>query len=745
MKIQKKDPRETVVKVALPVPLRRTFDYRLSDDQCRVKPGFRVEVELQNRRMVGLVMKVGSNSSVPLHRLKMVSAVIDQEPSVPPKFLRFLMWVSQYYHHPVGEVIQSALPSVIRRNQVMRPNLPARYFLTPSGQSALIDLSKRAKVQKEILSALKKAGTEGLLASKLNQLFIKSPTTTLNLLQNRHWIYSESRVEDYLLQGAQERTPALNPSQIKVIDKIKSNFFTYAPFLLQGVTGSGKTEIYLRIASSILKSGHQVLVLVPEIALTPQLLDRFEHGIVGKIAVMHSGLTDRDRHIAWWSAKQGLADVIVGTRSAVFIPLARPGLYIIDEEHDQSYKQQDGFRYHARDLIVKRAHQDGVPVVLGSATPSFESIENAQRQRYHHLQLQRRAGGAILPSFQLLDLTRLPTRFGITAPVIHALQERLDRQEQSIVYVNRRGFAPIYMCVSCSWQARCNRCEIRMTLHQTTRHLLCHHCGQSRALPENCPECGHAKFYPIGEGTQRIEDALKKELPTARILRIDSDAIHSSIQFKTILTQVKKREVDVLVGTQLLGKGHDFPAVTLVCILNADSGLYSIDFRAAEKLYQQLTQVAGRAGRGQKPGQVLVQTRYPDDASFLKLSRNDFDGFVKSELSQRRLAECPPFKRFVLLRADSSVRGASLKFVSAAAASGRRRLMALNEASVQIFDPVPSPMERKAGRYRAQLLVTSLAQGPLHDFLDQWIEDIEKLKERRLSRWSLDVDPVEMY
>tara|TARA_B100000686_G_C16806854_1_gene991867 strand:+ start:21834 stop:24071 length:2238 start_codon:yes stop_codon:yes gene_type:complete len=745
LKKQTKETHQIVVEVALPVPLRRTFDYRLSDDQCRVRPGFRVEVELQKRRMIGVVVKVGLNSNVPSHRLKAVSTVIDQEPTISPKFLRFLIWVSQYYHYPLGEVIQSALPSVIRKNQLMQPRLPARYFLTPFGQAALAELSKRAKVQQEILSVLKEVGNEGLLACKMNGLFVRAPTATLSLLQKRRWICTESRVEDYLLQGFQQRTPSLNPWQIKAIKQIKSNFFTYAPFLLQGVTGSGKTEIYLRIASSILKSGYQVLVLVPEIALTPQLLDRFQHGIDGKIAVMHSGLTDRDRHIAWWSAKQGLADVIIGTRSAVFAPLARPGLYIIDEEHDLSYKQQDGFRYHARDLIVKRAHQDGVPVVLGSATPSFESIDNVHRKRYHHLQLQGRAGGAILPSFQLLDLTRLPTRFGITAPVIHALQERLDRQEQSIVYVNRRGFAPVYMCVACSWQARCTRCEIRLTLHKTTRHLLCHHCGQSRTLPKNCPDCGHTNLHPVGEGTQRIEDALKEELPTARIMRFDSDAINSSIQFETILSQVREGEVDVLVGTQLLGKGHDFPAVTLVCILNADSGLYSIDFRSTERLYQQLTQVAGRAGRAEKPGQVLVQTRYPDDASFIKLSKNDFDGFVKSELSQRRLAECPPFKRFALLRADSAIRDASLKFVSAAAASGRRKLKALNEATVQIFDPVPSPMERKAGRYRAQLLVTSVSQGSLHDFLDQWIEDIEKLKERRLSRWSLDVDPMEMY
>ena len=517
------------------------------------------------------------------------------------------------------------------------------------------------------------------------------------------------------------------------------------PFLLQGVTGSGKTEIYLKAAASVVASGRQALVLVPEIALTPQLLARFQESLGGTLAAIHSGLTDRERHIAWWAARQGLADVVVGTRSAVFTPLARPGLYIVDEEHDASYKQQDGFRYNARDLIVKRAQQDGVPVILGSATPSLESMENVRRGRYRQLLLRQRVRGAAMPKFQLLDLGRLPVTSGITPPMLAALRLRLDRGEQSIVYVNRRGFAPVVLCSTCRWQARCDRCDVHLTLHRRSERLRCHHCGASRDPPEQCPKCGQSTLHPVGEGTQRVEDTLQKVLPGVRILRLDSDNTGNAADLATDLARVRQGTIDVLVGTQLVAKGHDFPAVTLVCILNADSGLYSVDFRAAERLYQQLTQVAGRAGRADRPGQVLVQTRHPENVSFFRLARHDYNGFVTAELDQRRLAFCPPFIRFALLRAESLRPAVPLEFVSVAARVGHRRLAGQPSQAVRLMDPVPSPMERKAGRYRAQLLVTSRAHTPLHRFLDDWLCDLEGLKSGRSVRWSLDVDPIEMY
>jgi primosomal protein N' (replication factor Y) len=670
--------------------------------------------------------------------------VLDKEPSIPSGLLKLLKWAADYYHHPIGEVIRTALPTAIRGTRSMQPRLPGRYSLTSAGQTALRALSGQAKAQRRVLSALERAGDDGLSRDALASLVARS-TPMLKLLQDRGWIDIHQNIADFLFPAVKKTGLLLNRPQRRAEREISAELSRFVPFLLQGVTGSGKTEIYLKAAARVVENGRQALVLVPEIALTPQLLARFRDGVEGTLAVLHSGLTERERHIAWWAARQGLADVVVGTRSAVFTPLARPGLYIVDEEHDSSYKQKDGFRYHARDLIVKRAQQDRIPVILGSATPSLESMENVRSGRYRHVLLKQRARGAAMPTFRLLDLGRLPVISGITPPVLTALRLRLKRGEQSIVYVNRRGFAPILLCSNCRWKAQCSRCDVHLTLHRRSERLLCHHCGAAQSQPEQCPDCGRATLYPIGEGTQRIEDALEKELPGVRILRLDSDNTGNIASLAADLDQVRQGKIDILVGTQLLAKGHDFPSVTLVCILNADSGLYSVDFRAAERLYQQLTQVAGRAGRADRPGEVLVQTRHPENISFRRLACHDFNGFVATELNQRRLALCPPYVRFALLRAESSQPTVPLEFVTAAARFGRRRLGNQENQAVHLMDPVPSPMERRAGRYRAQLLVTSRAHGPLHQFLNCWLDDLEKFKLGRRVRWSLDVDPIEMY
>ncbi|MCH2379186.1 MAG: primosomal protein N' [Pedosphaera sp.] len=744
MKNVTKEIRNRVVQVALPLPARRTFDYQLRREHRAVREGSRVRVPLQQREMTGMVIGSETISRVPRRKLKSVSAVLDTEPSIPSGLLKFLKWAADYYHHPIGEVIRAALPTAMRNTRSMQPRLPTRYSLTSTGRAALRSLSKQAIAQRRVLGALEEAGDGGLPLDALTHL-VARPASTLKLLRDHGWIEMYQNAEDFLLTAAKKAGPALNQSQMRAVRGIGAALSRYVPFLLQGVTGSGKTEIYLKAAASVVANGRQALVLVPEIALTPQLLARFQEGLGGTVAAIHSGLTDRERHIAWWAARQGLADVVVGTRSAVFTPLARPGLYIVDEEHDASYKQQDGFRYHARDLIVKRAHQDGVPVILGSATPSLESMENVRRGRYRQLLLKQRAGGAAMPKFQLLDLGRLPVTSGMTPPVLAALRLRLDRGEQSIVYVNRRGFAPVVLCSTCRWQAQCDRCDVHLTLHRRSERLRCHHCGASRDSPEQCPNCGQSTLHPVGEGTQRIEETLQKALPGVRILRLDSDNVGNAAGLAADLARVRQGTIDVLVGTQLVAKGHDFPAVTLVCILNADSGLYSVDFRAAERLYQQLTQVAGRAGRADRPGQVLVQTRYPENVSFSRLVRHDFSGFVTAELDQRRLARCPPFVRFALLRAESLRPAAPLEFISLAARVGHRRLAGQASQAVRLMDPVPSPMERRAGRYRAQLLVTSRAHTLLHRFLDDWLCDLGGLKRARSVRWSLDVDPIEMY
>ncbi len=736
------DKLNTVVQVAVPIRLRKVLDYQLPEGYSSLAEGTRVRITVKLREMTGIV--VGSKKSeLPEEGLIRVVRVLDESPCIPPSLLKLLRWSSSYYHHPLGEVIQTALPSILRGDSKIKPDLPFRYYLTSNGAEALNGIPKNATNQRLLLTELSKASPDGLSSSTLSKL---APSSSTKLLRDRGWINVREDSRDFLYVGQEQDSAAiaLNQSQRSAVSEISVALQRYQPFLLQGVTGSGKTEIYLELATRVIKTGCQVLLLVPEIALTPQLIGRFKRGLNGKIAVLHSRLSNKDRHIAWWAAREGIADVILGTRSAVFVPLARPGMYIVDEEHDSAYKQQEGFRYNARDLIVKRAQQDDIPAVLGSATPSLESMQNAKIGRYGHLVLRDRARGAMMPKISLLNVKQLPLTFGISSPVLEALRLRLDRGEQSIVYINRRGFSPILWCPKCNWRARCSRCDVYLTLHRPSNQLRCHHCGASNKPSENCPDCKHISLKAVGQGTQRVEETLQKYLPSARIVRFDSDSIGKANVLAERLAQVLEGNVDILVGTQLLAKGHNFPAVTLVCIVDADSGLYSFDFRAVERLYQTLTQVAGRAGRASRSGQVLVQTQYPENSAFSRLMENDFSGFVDFELKQRQLANCPPFVRFVLLRAESVSSDSSIRFVTAAAQLGQQ-ILRKQSSSIRLMDPVPSPMERRSGRYRAQLLVTGCVETALHRFLDNWLNELDKLEIGRRVRWSLDVDPLDIY
>ncbi|HAA35779.1 MAG TPA: primosomal protein N', partial [Gammaproteobacteria bacterium] len=499
---------------------------------------------------------------------------------------------------------------------------------------------------------------------------------------------------------------------------------------------------YLDCACRTIARGRQALVLVPEIALTPQLIARFEGRLGSALAVLHSGLTDTERHRAWWRAREGSAAVVLGTRSAVFAPLARPGVIIVDEEHDLSYKQREGFRYQARDIAVKRAQLADIPVVLGSATPSLESMANAANGRYRHLKLESRAGSAKLPKVEILDLNRLALNDGLSAPVVGALKECLLRGEQSLVFVNRRGFAPVIVCTDCGWQALCPRCDARQTLHRASGRAICHHCGRQAPAPSTCPQCQKETLFPAGEGTQRVEEALVRIFPEAAVMRIDSDALGAPDEMARALQAVRDRKVDILVGTQMLSKGHDFAGVTLVCVLAADQGLYSLDFRGSERLFQQLSQVSGRAGRRETRGAVLIQTAHPEDPAFARLREHNFAGFAKEALVERQTAGYPPYVRFALMRAESTQSGAAIRFLQSAALAGENLA---SRSAVEIMTPVPSPMERRAGRFRAQLLVRSKDERRFHRFLEDWVQGIEASRTAARVRWSLDVDPQEMY
>jgi len=511
-------------------------------------------------------------------------------------------------------------------------------------------------------------------------------------------------------------------------------------FLLEGVTGSGKTEVYLRVIQQVIAQGRQALVLLPEIGLTPQMIARFRSRLRVPVALYHSALSDRERLDTWLMAAGGEAPVILGTRSAVFIPLQRPGLLIIDEEHDLSYKQQDGFRYHARDVAVMRARQEDVPVLLGSATPSIESLFNAQRGRYRRLALPERAGNALHPRLKLLDIRQRPLEDGMSEPLIKAMELHLAQDNQVLVFLNRRGYAPTVLCHDCGWVAKCGRCDAHLVMHHHDNVLRCHHCGSQRPAPVQCPACGSREIRVLGQGTERVEKTLQRLFSHHQVLRIDRDSTRRKGAMQSLLDKVHGGKPMILIGTQMLAKGHHLPNVTLVGVLNADYGLFSADFRASERMAQTIVQVAGRAGRSDKPGTVVIQTHHPDHPLLLSLIEHGYPAFAESLLEERRQAELPPYSSMALIRAESTQRNAAQDFLVQALQAAEKSAA----PHVQLFGPVPAPMERRAGRYRAQLLIQAAQRNHLHRLLNDWIPRLEALPDARRVRWSLDVDPMEL-
>jgi primosomal protein N' (replication factor Y) len=725
-----------ILQVALDVPLDTLFDYAAGEED--IPAGTRVRVPFGRGEQVGIVVGARDHSDLPPERIKPVREVLRDTPPLTPELLRLLQFCASYYHHPLGEVIFTALPSLLRRTHPLPRAQSSRFLLTDAGRAvAPQGLPAQATVKRALLERLRQAGS--LDRKEIADLAPTAPQCARELVR-LGWLREEAGDAPPSLLGVEpDRAPELTPAQRTAVEALRGRLDRFQVWLLHGVTGGGKTEVYLRLIGDILQRGGQVLVLVPEINLTPQLEQRFaarfpDASLIG----LHSRLSAGERLHHWLLAQAGRAQIVLGTRLAVFAPLPRLGLIIVDEEHDGSFKQQDGLRYSARDVAILRAKQAGVPVILGSATPALETYHNALTGRYRLLTLPHRAGkDAALPRVRHIDLRRLPLDEGLSEPLVQAVRERLSRGEQSLIFINRRGFAPVLRCGQCGWISTCHRCSTRMVVHLRDRRLRCHHCGHETRIPTACPDCGNADLAPLGEGTQRVENALERLFPAARILRVDRDSTRRKSALPDMLGRIHRQQVDIIVGTQILAKGHDFKNLSLVGVLNADSALYSADFRASERLFAQLMQVAGRAGRADIPGEVLIQTEFPDHPLFAALARHDYGAFARALLEERRQAGFPPYCHQALLRAEASRMETALQFLVQAQDAAH----ALS-GPVTVFDPVPAQMARLAGRERAQLLVQSTSRTALQVFLSGWHEALKRLDPRRV-RWSLDVDPLE--
>ncbi len=675
-----------ILKVALDTPLDFFFDYRWTGDAATSglpSVGQLALVPFGRREVIGLIVAIGEQTDVPPDKLKDVLALRSQLAPLSATWLALCSFAAEYYQRPLGEVAIPGLPKNLR-----------------AAKSVSLD------------RALKKLGKSAVQGD-----FSPAPA------------------------------PLLSPAQQQAADSI-AGAQGFSPILLYGVTGSGKTEVYLQATAKILaqaaSAGNpaQVLILVPEINLTPQLEGNVRARFpTVAVATLHSGLAEGERLLHWLAGHASQASIVLGTRLAILASLPHLKLIIVDEEHDPSYKQQEGLRYSARDLAVWRARQLAIPIVLGSATPSLESWHHAQSGRYRRLELRERAAkDAVLPKVRLIDMERDKPAEGLTSTLIKALKLRLERGEQSLLFLNRRGYSPVVSCDACGWISNCTRCTAFMVLHKLDRRLRCHHCGLEQRIPKACPTCGNVDIQPLGRGTQRVEEGLQVLFPQARIMRIDADSTRRKGSAQAAFDTVHRGEVDILIGTQMVAKGHDFQNLTLVGVLNPDTALFSQDYRAGERLFAQLMQVAGRAGRAaQKEGgsasEVLIQTRYPQHPLYAAVMAHDYDRFADSLLEERRQASLPPFIYQALLRAEAAELEAALDFL-------RQASTCVVQAGITVNDPIPMSMTRVANVDRAQLLIESVSRPALQAFLKTWTAALRQIKTR--AKWSLEVDPVDI-
>ncbi|TPH17733.1 primosomal protein N' [Litorilituus lipolyticus] len=727
------------IQVAIPVPMRQLFTYSVPEalQQPIIKLGERIVVPFGHRKVIGIVIGVENENTFEENKIKAISARLNDNFHLSLPLVSFLQLCAHYYHHPIGDVFQQALPVILRQIEKVDLKPPMVWHATDDiAKTDIENLIKKAPKQAALYQLIAKQ--QGISWSELRTLGYNK--SQLNALDSKAFIcekQQENRSFNWQENALNtEDKLRLSAEQAIIVSAINNTVASYACHLVDGVTGSGKTEVYLQAMEKILQQSKQVLVIVPEIGLTPQTLSRFEQRFNVPICLHHSGLNDQERLNTWFNAQQNHAAIVIGTRSAIFSPLHNLGLIIVDEEHDNSLKQQDSFRYHGRDIAILRAKQLNIPIVLGSATPSFETLQNALSGKFTYHQLTKRAGKSHQAKMALIDVNQEQMEFGLSGTLKKQIELTINRGEQVLLFLNRRGYAPAINCQECHWLANCVRCDKSYTLHQKQQLLICHHCGSQKRIPPQCPSCGSVRIAPVGQGTEQLEEKLETIFPQANIVRVDRDSTRRKGELTKLLQEVSDKKYNILVGTQMLAKGHHFPDVTLVAVLDADGALFSFDFRASEQMAQLLIQVAGRAGRASKPGRVLIQTNYPEHPLLQDLVHNGYHHFAQQGITERQQALLPPFSFQALIRADANYPSYPDKFL--------REMSAHNFTDCEFAGPVPAAMEKKSGKYRYHLIIQSKSRKALHQAILEILANVAANEWQNKVRWSIDIDPMEL-
>jgi primosomal protein N' (replication factor Y) len=735
---------EIILEIALPTPMRRRFDYLTpvgwKDAEAeQLSAGILVRVPFGHQELIGVLIRTKLTTDLDKNKLKPALAIIDPQPAFDSALLDLITWAADYYQCSEGEALSTALPVLLRQGEAAEKRREVCWQLTTEGKGLPHGALKRAPKQALLIETLRQQ-------KKLSRSDIATLEIPANIIKT---LIDKNLIEKTIANDLAPETSAsiyrqspliLSDEQQTAFDQISFGQFQIS--LLDGATGSGKTEIYLQTIAKVLEAGQQALILVPEIGLTPQTIARFQQRFAVEVVSLHSGLNDRERLHAWLQARSGKAKIVIGTRSAVFTPMPKLGIIIIDEEHDGSFKQQDGFRYSARDLAAVRANRLQIPLIFGSATASLETLNNAQHGRYQHLRLNTRAGNAKPPEIQLLDIRGQTLVEGFALETKVAIGNEIAAGNQVLVFLNRRGYAPTLECHDCGWLATCPHCDLRMTVHQTPRHLHCHHCGHQRAIPRNCPNCKSNKLQPLGQGTERSEMTLREWFPATPIIRVDRDSTRNKNAMDKILNEVHRGKSCILIGTQMLAKGHHFANVTLVVIIDADAGLFSTDFRGPERMGQLLLQVSGRAGRAEKPGRVILQSHHTDHPLVQTLFFKGYHAFADLILQERQIAQLPPYRYLALLRAESKRPEIALEFLKFA--RNEAQILLPSSPNLNYLGPLPSMIERRGDRFRFQLQFNSAQRKSLQMLLTKLVEKLATNALSKRVRWAVDVDPSEM-